>query len=80
MSDNTEILIIKKKNGKWDVYHHDVDNCFHDRIGRDFKDLEEAVEFVNKWKKDYYEGFGEPEYGIRIIKEQKGHQINKLKN
>jgi len=67
MSDNSEILIIKNK-GKWDVQHHDTDDCFNNKVGKGFKTLEEAVDFAYKWEKEYYGGGFGVEYGLRIIK------------
>ena len=71
MSDNTEIVMIFKRNNLWDVYHRDTDGGFNHKVGKGFKDLEEAVDFAYKWEKEYYEGFTcGVEYGIRVIKEK----------
>ena len=67
MSANNQI-IINKKNFK--VYHIDVDcGLREDDLIDQGKDMDEAVEIYENWKKEREEEYGwyEIEYGIRFI-------------
>ena len=65
MSDNSEIVIRKKMNTKYEITHNDVETGPMQVLGDDVS-LEEAVEIAKKYEADCADEGMPVEYGTRF--------------